>query len=56
MRISDYTIDKRLRAVESSQSHSRRLQEELDSIDIRTLTAEPYWAIHEDICDQGHEF
>ena len=56
MRISNYSIDKRLRALESSQRHSERLMEELQSIDIRTLTAEPYWAIHEDICDQGHEF
>ena len=56
MKVSNYVLDKRLRALESSQRHSQRLQEELDSIDIRTLTAEPYWAIHEDICDQGHEF
>ena len=56
MRISNYSIDKRLRALESSQRHSERLQEELDSIDIRTLTAEPYWAVHEDICEGGHEF
>ena len=56
MKVSNYVLDKRLRALESSQRHSERLQEELDSIDIRTLTAEPYWAIHEDICDQGHEF
>ena len=56
MRISNYSVDKRLRALESSQRYSERLQEELDSIDIRTLTAEPYWAIHEDICQGGHEF
>ena len=29
--------------------HSERLLEELQSIDIKTLTAEPYWAIHDDI-------
>ena len=50
------SIDKRLKALESSQRASEVLQEEIRGIDIRDHTAEVYWAIHEDICDQGHEF
>lgn len=56
MRISDYTIDKRLRAVEGSLSHSEKLREEIQSIDIRDHIAEVYYPIHDDICQGSHEF
>lgn len=56
MKISSYAIDKRIKALESSQRHSKRLKEELQNIDIRTLAAEPYWEIHEDISRHGHDF
>ena len=56
MRISDYTIDKRLKAVEGNLSHSRRLQEEIRGIDIRDHIAEVFYPVHEDICHGGHEF
>ena len=56
MKISDYAIDKRLRAVEMDLRASEAIQEEIQSIDIRAHTAEPYWEIHDDICQGGHEF
>lgn len=56
MKVSDYIIDKRLRALEMDQRRSEGLQEELQNIDIRAHTAEVYWDIHEDICGHGHEF
>lgn len=56
MRISDYTIDKRLRAVEGSLSHSEKLREEIQSIDIRDHIAEVYYPVHEDICQGNHLF
>ena len=56
MKISDHEIDKRLKALESSQRASEGLQEEIQSIDIKSHVAEPYWAIHEDICQGAHEF
>lgn len=56
MKISDYIIDKRLRAVEGSLSHSEKLREEIQSIDIRDHIAEVYYPIHDDICQGSHEF
>lgn len=56
VRISGYGLDKRLRALESSQSHSERLREEIQSIDLRDHLPEVYWDVHEDICRGGHEF
>lgn len=56
MKVSEYIIDKRLRALEGNQRRSESLQEVVRDIDIRGHTAEVYWAVHDDITQGGHEF
>lgn len=56
MKVSRYTINKHLEALEGSQRASDVLRSELDSIDIRDHVAQVYYPIDEDIRSGGHEF
>ena len=56
MKVSYYTIDKRLRALESNMRRTEQMQRELENLDIRDNIAEVYHPLHEDICRGTHEF
>lgn len=56
MKVSDYTIDKRLRALESNNRRTEGMKRELESLDIRDNIAAVYLPLHEDICRGAHEF
>lgn len=56
MKVSDYTIDKRLRALESKYGRSEGMKRKLEALDIRSNIAEVYHPLHEDICKGAHMF
>lgn len=56
MKVSTYQLDKRLKDLEGNRDHSRRLRDELSSIDIKSHIAEVYHPIHDDITQGLHEF
>ena len=56
MKISDYVLEKRIKALEIDWRHAELFQEKLQSIDIKSHIAEVFWDIHDDICDERHEF
>ena len=56
MKVTDYALDRRLRALESNIERSEGLKRELSSIDIKENIAEVYHSIHDDICSGAYEF
>ena len=56
MQVGSYTIDKRLKALESEYGRSEGMKRELEALDIRDNIAAVYHPLHEDICKGAHEF
>ena len=56
MKINSYVIEKRLSALESNMKKTATLNEEVRNIDIYPNIAEPFYSVHEDICQGAHTF
>lgn len=56
MRVSDYQLEKRLKAIEAVSVGNRRRQEEIDQISVLDHIADVYHPLHEDIRSGLHEF
>ena len=56
MKINSYVIEKRLSALESNMKRRASLEEEVSNIDVHPHIAEPFYSVHEDICQGAHTF
>lgn len=52
----NYSIDKRLKALEQNMRHTDSLKQEISSIDISNHIADIFEPVHEDICSGAHTF